>query len=403
MRKTDKAEVLICGAGIIGLTIARELLERGCENIVILEKEMEVGKHSSGKNSGVLHAGIYYTPNTLRAKSCLNGNFLMKDYCKQKGIPVSETGKVIVTKNEGEISTLKELHERARANGAKVELIDEKQLDEIEPYAKTCQLALYSHYTAVLDPKAVLESLYHDLISSGKVKILLGTEFKDLKGSNTVLTNKGKIKFNTFINAAGAYSDKIAHAFGLGLNYRLIPFKGTYKKLRKEKSHIIKGNIYPVPDIRNPFLGVHFTKVIHGDVYLGPTAMPAFAREDYGFWEGWNRESIRILFNDSVLFFINDKFREVALTEPKKYLFKFFFEDAKKLVKSLNPDDVLPSDKAGIRPQLVDWEKKELVTDFLVIKESNAIHILNTISPGYTSSMDFAKMIVEKLEPGTHS
>jgi len=397
MEKIYEAEVLICGAGIIGLTIAKELLEKGCDNIVILEKEREIGRHASGRNSGVLHAGIYYIPNTLRAKSCLNGNFLMRHYCREKGIPLLETGKVIVTKDEKEINILKELYRRARENGAKVELIDEKQLKEIEPYARTCQLALYSYYTAVLDPKAVLKGLYDDLISSGKVKVLFRTEFKDLKGSYTALTNNGEIKFNTFINSAGAYSDRIAHAFGVGLNYRLIPFKGIYKKLRKEKSHIIKGNIYPVPDIRNPFLGVHFTKSIKGDVYLGPTAMPAFGRRNYGVLKDIDLESIKILFNDCMLFFTNEKFRKVAFTEPQKYLFKFFFEDARKLVKDLKPEDVLPSNKVGIRPQLVDWQEKELVMDFLVIKDSNTIHILNAISPGFTSSMSFAKTVIEQF------
>ncbi|HEC92786.1 MAG TPA: L-2-hydroxyglutarate oxidase [Candidatus Atribacteria bacterium] len=397
MKKIYEAEVLICGAGIIGLTIAKELLKKGCDNIVILEKEGEIGRHASGRNSGVLHAGIYYVPNTLRAKSCLNGNFLMRHYCREKEIPLSETGKVIVTKDEKEINILKELYRRARENGAKVELIDEKQLKEIEPYARTCRLALYSYYTAVLDPKAVLKSLYDDLISSGKVKVLFRTEFKDLKGSYTALTNNGEIKFNRFINSAGAYSDRIAHAFGVGLNYRLIPFKGIYKKLRKEKSHIIKGNIYPVPDIRNPFLGVHFTKSIKGDVYLGPTAMPAFGRRNYGVLKDMDLESIKILFNDCMLFFMNEKFRKIALTEPQKYLFKFFFEDARKLVKDLKPEDVLPSNKVGIRPQLVDWQKKELVMDFLVIKDSNTIHILNAISPGFTSSMSFAKTVIDQF------
>ncbi len=391
-----EADFLICGSGIIGLTIARELLKRGCENIVIIEKEDNLGKHASGRNSGVLHAGIYYSPDSLRAKSCLNGNFLMKQYCKEKNLPLLESGKVIVTKNEGELETLRELHNRALKNGAKVELIDEKQLREIEPNAKTHLMALYSHYTAIVDPKAVLKSLYNDLISSEKVKILTSTEFKGVKGSDTVIASNKNIKFNTFINASGAHSDKIAHLFSVGSNYKLIPFKGTYKKLNDEKSSLVKGNIYPVPDIRNPFLGVHFTKNINGEVYLGPTAIPAFGRENYGALEGIDREVFDILFRDALLFAVNRRFRNTALIELNKYFSKFFFEDAHALVKDLKPEDILPSDKVGIRPQLIDWKKKELVMDFIVIKDSNSIHILNTISPGFTSSMDFAAFIVEK-------
>ncbi|MEK7851576.1 MAG: FAD-dependent oxidoreductase, partial [Deltaproteobacteria bacterium] len=198
----------------------------------------------------------------------------------------------------------------------------------------------------------------------------------------------------------GAYSDKVAHAFGVGLNYKAIPFKGIYKKLRPEKSYLVKGNIYPVPDIRNPFLGVHFTRSVKGDVYLGPTAIPALGRENYGILKGIDLEAIDISLREAVLFFVNPKFREVALTEPRKYIFKYFFEDARKLVKELNPEDIIPSDKVGIRPQLVDWDKKELVMDFMVVRDGGSVHILNSISPAFTSSMEFARFVVDKYIRG---
>ncbi|MEO5360873.1 MAG: L-2-hydroxyglutarate oxidase [Nitrospirota bacterium] len=388
------AEILICGAGIIGLTVARELIGAGYKDICLIEKEDALGRHASGRNSGVLHAGIYYTPDTLRAKSCLKGNILMKEYCKEHGLPLFASGKVIVAKTEQEIPILKELFKRATANGAKVELIDEKQLNEIEPAAKTCESALYSYDTAVVDPKSVLKSLYDDLLQTGKVTILKNTQFKGIKGSAACMTTKGEITFGTFINAAGAYSDKVAHAFGVGLGFSLVPFKGIYRKLRPERASMIRGSIYPVPDIRNPFLGVHFTRGIDGSVYLGPTAIPALGRENYGILRGVDSEAFEILRRALVLFSENPKFREVAFTEPKKYLFKYFFEDARVLVKDLRPEDVIPTDKAGIRPQLVDWKTKELVTDFMVVKDANSVHVLNSISPAFTSSMDFARFIV---------
>ncbi|MBF0459209.1 MAG: L-2-hydroxyglutarate oxidase [Nitrospirae bacterium] len=397
----EVARILICGAGIIGLTIARELIKAGYGDIVLIEKENAPGKHASGRNSGVLHAGIYYTPNTLRAKSCLKGNMLMKEYCRQRGLPLFESGKVIVAKNEQEIPILKELFKRATANGAKVELIDEQQLNEIEPAAKTCETALYSSDTAVVSPKAVLDSLCDDLIKTGSVKIVKNTEFKGIRGNTTCVTNKGSIEFGTFINAAGAYSDKVAHAFGVGREFSLVPFKGIYRKLRPEKASEIRGSIYPVPDIRNPFLGVHFTRGIDGSVYLGPTAIPALGRENYGILKGVDSEAIEILRRAAVLFSENPKFREVVFTEPKKYLFKYFFEDARVLVKDLKPEDVIPSDKAGIRPQLVDWKTKELVTDFMVVKDGNSVHVLNSISPAFTSSMDFARFIVNNYIKNT--
>lgn len=396
MGEDKNAHILICGGGIIGLTLARELLRRGYGNIVLIEKEGKLGMHASGRNSGVLHAGIYYSSDSLRARSCLKGNFLMKDYCRDKDLPLLETGKVIVAKNESEIETLNELYRRAVKNGAKVELIDERQLQEIEPNAKTYGLALYSEYTAVVDPKKILKSLYDDLLNSKELTLLMNTEFKYLKRSNIAVTNNGEIGFNIFINAAGAYSDKIAHTFGIGANYRLIPFKGIYKKLRRERAGIVKGNIYPVPDIRNPFLGVHYTRSISGDVYLGPTAIPALGRENYGILGGMDLEAIEIMLREATLFFADPKFREVALTEPRKYFFPFFFRDAKRLLKDIKPGYVESSDKIGIRPQLVDWEKKELVMDFRIIKDGNSIHILNAISPAFTSSLDFASFITEE-------
>ncbi len=392
----DKADVLICGGGIIGLTIAKELLNKGYENIVILEKEKALGEHASGRNSGVLHAGIYYAPDSLKAQFCLKGNFLMKKYCREKDIPVLETGKVIVAKNKKEIPLLKELHKRAFKNGARSELVDEKQLKTIEPYAKTCGLALYSLDTAVINPKRVLANMEMDLISSGEVKILKGYEFRGLKGDDKVVTNSGSIKYNLFINAAGSYSDTVAHIFEAGQNYRIIPFKGTYRKLNKAKSYLVKGNIYPVPDISNPFLGVHFTRAVDGTVYIGPTAIPAFGRENYGILKGIDREVFKILSRNLVLFFNNCKFRKVSLKEPRKYSSGFFFREVKDLVENLNPEDIEPSSKVGIRPQLVDWGRKELVMDFVVLKSEIFVHILNTVSPGFTSSMAFAEFLAEK-------
>jgi L-2-hydroxyglutarate oxidase LhgO len=389
------ANILIVGGGIIGLTIARELVHKGYQDIIIIDKEKDLAKHASGRNSGVLHAGIYYTSDSLKARSCLSGNFLMRNYCKQKELPLLETGKVIVTRNEKEIPALKELYQRAIANGARVDIIDQQQLGEIEPNARTVEKAIYSHDTAVVDPKKVMLSLEADLVSTGKVQFFLNCAFVSTRGSATARTSHGDIGFNHFINAAGAHCDRVARAFNPGLNLRMIPFKGIYKKLKKHKVHMVRGNIYPVPDIRNPFLGIHFTRSVHGEVYLGPTAIPALGRENYGLIEGIDAEGLAILFRDAVLFFANPKFRDVALKEPKKYLTPFFFNSASKLVKKLHPTDIEPADKVGIRAQLVDWDKKELVLDFLVQKEENSIHILNPVSPAFTSSMDLAQKIVK--------
>ena len=388
--------IVICGAGIIGLTIARELLSRGADDIIIFDKEDRPGRHASGRNSGVLHAGIYYDPGTTKAKMCLKGNQRMQVYCLERGLPLFTSGKVIVARDESELSVLDELRRRAEANGATVEMLDDRQLAEIEPNAKSAGRALHSPLTAVVDPREILRAMREELETSGKVRFFFDTRFLSA-GKNKVVTSQGEIGYSLFINAAGAYSDRVAQAFGLAKNYRLLPFKGIYHKLKKPAADKIRGSIYPVPNIRNPFLGVHFTRSVHGDVYVGPTAIPAFGRENYGILKGIDSECAAILLREIHLFFENPKFRAVALEEPKKYLFSHFYKDAEKLVRHLAPNDFIPCDKVGIRPQLVDLENNELVMDFLVSKEDNTVHVLNSISPAFTSSLAFAEMVVEKF------
>ncbi len=388
------ADFVICGAGIVGLSIARELVSQGHTDILIFDKELSPGKHASGRNSGVLHAGIYYDPGTLKARMCFEGNRLMREYCLEHKLPLLENGKVVVARNESEIPTLHELKRRATANGAQVQIIDEQSLRELEPEAKTVGEALHSPLTAVVDSKAIVRSLHGELEAAG-VRFLFGTRFMDA-GDGFVFTDKGKLEHGLFINAAGAYSDSVAHAFGIGKNYRLIPFKGIYKTLKKHAASRIRGSIYPVPNIKNPFLGIHFTRDVHGDVYLGPTAIPALGRENYGIFKGIDAECGAILIRDAQMFFHNHQFRGVALEEPRKYLFKYFYEDARKLVRNLRPEDIEPNTKSGIRPQLVDLHTYGLVMDFLVKRGRTSLHILNSISPAFTSAMSFAKLVVDE-------
>lgn len=389
-------EILITGAGIVGLTMARELLQHGVERITIIDKEPELGLHASGRNSGVLHAGIYYPPETLKAKLCLKGNLMMQDYCRANNLPLLNAGKVIVAKDESELPTLHRLYQRAKDNGVKVDLVDAQQLAEIEPNAKTTDKAIFSHYTALIDNKAILDALSKELQATGRVHFMFDTAMTGLKDDFTATTTKGDIRFNEFVNAAGAYADKVAHHFGVGKDYYFIPFKGIYQKLVPEQSHLVNGNIYPVPNLQNPFLGVHFTKNIHGDVYVGPTAIPAFGRENYGMLRGVDGEALKILLNEAKLFFTNPQFRQVALTEPRKYLSRYFYQDACRLVKTLRPEWLTKTTKAGIRPQLISLRDGKLVMDFMVVRERHSVHILNAISPAFTSSMAFAEYVVQE-------
>jgi len=392
----DRTEILVVGGGIVGLTVARELVLAGKGDVVVLEKEPELGRHASGRNSGVLHAGIYYAPDSAKARTCLAGNRLMRAYCREKGLPLLEAGKVIVARDEAELPALEELHRRATANGARVRFVDEQELGSIEPMARTVGKAIHSLDTASVDPKAVLRSLRADLEASGAVRFVTGCAFTGLAGPDTAETTLGRIRFGRLLNAAGAHCDVVARAFGVAVHHRLIPFKGIYRKLRAGATFPVNGNIYPVPDIRNPFLGVHFTRSVHGDVYLGPTAIPALGRENYGLLRGAGLEAFRILASDATLFVSNPKFRNVALTEPRKYLPGYFHRDAARLVKRYDPALFERADKVGIRPQLVDWRTKELVMDFLVEARDASVHVLNPISPAFTSSMELARTIVRE-------
>ena len=391
----DRADVVVVGGGIIGLTLANELVARGARDVLVLEKEREIGRHASGRNSGVLHAGIYYAPDSRKAATCLAGNRLMRAYCLAKGLPLVECGKVVVAREESELPALDELARRASANGAPVEVIDERRLQDLEPSARTVGRALHSLWTAVVDPRAVLASLRADVEASG-ARVRTGVEVLGASGSAALRTSAGEIGFGKLVNAAGAHCDAVARHFGVGLHYRLIPFKGIYRKLRKGAKLTVNGNIYPVPDPRNPFLGVHFTRSVHGDVYLGPTAIPAFGRENYGILSGLSGDAPRIAFEDLVLFFRNAGFRSVALSEPRKYVPAYLHRDAARLVHGFDPSEVEPADKVGIRPQLVDWRTKSLVMDFLVERAGDTVHVLNPVSPAFTSSMALARQIADE-------
>ena len=395
--KQNQCQVLIVGAGITGLTIAREFVSRGIGDILILEKERSLGLHASGRNSGVLHAGMYYTPDTLKAKFCVEGNRLMKQFCREKGLTLNETGKVILARSPSEIKALYELKRRADLCGARAFLIDSKRLHELEPHATTCNEALFSPDTAIIRPTEVLKALEKELTQSAKVTICYETVFRGLFAERQAQTSRGVIRFDKFINAAGSYADRIAHQFGLANEYKLLPFKGTYKKLVHNRSFLVRGNIYPVPDLRTPFLGVHLTRSADGEILAGPTAVPAFGRENYRVFEGWGWETLPILWRDSILMFKNRTFRHVALTEPRKYLKRFVLKEARRLVPELTINDLTETDHVGIRPQLIHWPTKTLVMDFIVLRNGNSLHILNPISPAFTTSLAFAKDMVAQL------
>jgi L-2-hydroxyglutarate oxidase LhgO len=382
---TTNYDYLIVGAGIIGMTIANELISRN-ENlkIAIIEKEDDVAKHASGRNSGVLHAGFYYTADSLKARFTVDGNKRMKTFCQQHKITVNETTKVVVVKNEEELKNLYLLEQRGKVNGVDVKIIDEKQLAQIDPNIKTFQKALYSPTTASVDPKLVCCTLRDSLKDKGVI-FYFNTNFKN-----------NNFKASYTINCAGSYADKVARHIGLIHNYTMLPFKGIYLKYMSDKT-AIKTNIYPVPNLANPFLGVHYTVTYDGSIKIGPTAIPAFWRENYKGFENFNPlEMLEIIFIQIKLLITNAfNFRNLALQEMKNYNKSFFINQAKKMVYSIKDNfEALP---AGIRAQLLNTKTNELVQDFIVEHTNHSTHVLNAVSPAFTCSFAFAEYVVDQI------
>ena len=392
-----KTDILIVGGGIIGLSIARELNNRHPDSkITLIEKEATAACHASGRNSGVLHAGFYYTPDSLKSRFTVEGNKLLTDYCLKNNLSINRCGKVVVAKDEKERDGIFELKRRGDENGVVLELIDEKRLEELEPNARTFDKALYSPTTSVVNPEEVIGHIADAL--KGKVNILFNEKFIKTDDTNTVSTNTQKIKFRHLINSAGLYADKIAHQFGIGQKYTLIPFKGLYMEYKD--SNLIHKHIYPVPNLNNPFLGVHFTITISGKVKIGPTAIPAFWRENY---EGISRfnlnEFLEVLWNEAKLFFTNAfNFRSLTFEEFKKYYRNYFIQQATHLVKNIDMNKFGNYLTPGIRSQLLDKKEMKLVMDYVVEQGENSTHILNAVSPAFTSAFSFSKFIVDEVE-----
>jgi len=391
-----KQDYLIIGSGIIGLTIAATIKRQKPEaSLVVLDKEPAEAQHASGRNSGVLHAGFYYTADSLKAKFTVEGNRAMKEFCRRKNLPINECGKLVVAQDENELEQLYELERRGRCNGSNIEMIDEARAREIEPNVKTYKKALYSPDTASVDPKKVCAAIKEDLQKAGVV-FSFSTKYQGRSGQ-TVLTNQGEFQADKIINCAGLYADKVAQDFGFGHQYTMIPFKGLYLKYTKNKTDI-KTNIYPAPNLKNPFLGVHFTKTVHGDIKIGPTAIPALWRENYQGPSRFNlREMGEILFFESKLFLTNAfGFRSLAIDEVKKYMRPHFVALAQKMVQSIDPDGFTEFTTPGIRAQLLDKKSLSLVQDFVVQGDRKSIHVLNAVSPAFTCAWPFSKYIVDQ-------
>ena len=402
MGKKIECDYVIIGAGIIGLSIVSSILKRKPNaSIVILEKEGSLAFHASGRNSGVIHAGFYYTPDSLKAKFTKDGNQALKRFCRANGIPVNACGKVVVAQNKEELNTLLELERRGKKNQVDVQLISEKELKQIESNAKTFKHALYSPSTATVDPIQVVQKM-HDQIQrqnrKKKVLFFLGEAYKKRTGSHQIQTSLDRtITAKTIINCAGLYADKVARDFSLSKKYKILPFKGLYLKYTLPTPPI-QTNIYPVPNIQNPFLGVHFTLTSNGQVKIGPTAIPAFWRENYSGIDRFKFTEFTEIFKaETKLFLMNSfGFRKLALEEVKKYSKKRLVTLASHLVKKIDPAGFTEWSKPGIRAQLMDIKTSKLIQDFVVEENHESVHVLNAVSPAFTCSIPFADWVVDQ-------
>lgn len=394
-------DYLVVGGGIIGLTVARELRKRyPAASIALLEKEAALGKHASGRNSGVLHSGIYYDSNTLKAKVCAEGARRMKAFAAEHSINCQHSGKVIVATSPQDLPVIDRLLKNAQENGIRAERLDEQGIRQIEPHAGVYQQGIHCPDTAVIDSKAVLSKL-RELLTAEGVEIFFNAPVTSVEvAARKVITPSGEFSYGYLFNCAGASADKVAKHYGLGLDYTLVPFKGIYFKLRPERAHLVHANIYPVPDINQPFLGVHLTRVASGEVYAGPTAIPALGRENYGILQGAQfGESLRVGFEVTRMYLANHQnFRKLVHTELGKYRKKNFFAAVHKLMPELTYDDLVSSDKVGIRPQLINMREKRLEMDYVIEKSSDSLHVLNAISPAFTSSLAFSEWIVDQSQ-----
>ncbi len=391
---SDRHDLAIVGGGIVALATAHALSERAPRaRLVILEKESRLGRHQTGHNSGVLHSGIYYRPGSYKARLCVEGARLMAEFCATQGIRVDRCGKVLVATRPEELPRLHALYERGTANGVPgLVLMDPPRLRDLEPHAAALK-AIHSPSTAIVDFKEVTAALARDLAARG---VGIETEARvtaiGRSGEGLALTTpRLTVRARGLVNCAGLYSDVVARLAGAAPDVRIIPFRGEYYYLRPERRHLVRGLIYPVPDPEFPFLGVHFTKTVHGDVEAGPNAVLAFAREGYRFGRIHPGELLGTLAYRGFWAMARRYWRTGLFEMYRSLSRRAFVRALQRLVPDLRLEDVSPGG-AGVRAQAVAADGA-LVDDFRIVEGPDAIHVLNAPSPAATASLAIGRHI----------
>ena len=398
--EVESADLVVVGAGILGLAVAREaLLRYEGLRVLVLEKEDRIAVHQTGHNSGVIHSGIYYAPGSLKARLCVQGSRAMYAYCDEQGVATERCGKVVVARDEHDLARLDDLHERARANGVEdVTLLGEDELREVEPSVRGIR-ALHSPGTGIVDFRLVASALAEEIVAHGAtIRLRAAVQGMSRSGGRTVRleTTAGPVEARVVITCAGLYSDRLAQMTGGPASPRIVPFRGRYHALSPEASGLVRGLVYPVPDPSFPFLGVHFTKQVSGEVWTGPNAVVALTREGYrgrdvdlrDLWETLSYSGFRTLAR---------RYWRTGLGEVRGDLSKHAFVRAlQRLVPAMRVE-YLAGTHAGVRAQALSDDGR-LLDDFWFDRADRVLHLRNAPSPAATSSLALAKEVVGAAE-----
>jgi L-2-hydroxyglutarate oxidase len=395
---SQKYDVILIGAGIIGLATAYNLIKKNPGvKLCIIEKEDVIAKHQTGNNSGVIHSGIYYKPGSLKEQNCIRGYKMLLEFCNENSIDYEICGKLIVATNEHEVKYLQVLYDKGIQNGLQgLKILSKEEAQEIEPYVN-CVKAIHVPQTGIIDYSDVTQKIFDILYKHG-VTIKLKEKLKDIdetSGGVTVVTDNDDYECKVFVSCAGLQSDRIAKLTGNKVNVRIIPFRGEYFNIKEHKRYLVKHLIYPVPDPSFPFLGVHFTRMISGEVEAGPNAVLAMKREGYGKLD-MNLKDMKDIFSWKGFYHITWKHWQTGIYEFYRSLMKYeFVNSLQKLIPEITSKDLEPGG-SGVRAQAVD-KHGNLVDDFLFSEDKHIINVLNAPSPAATSSLSVGDTISEKI------
>lgn len=393
----SKYKIIFIGGGIVGLSSAYKFSQKNSNNFLLLEAEDSLAKHQTGNNSGVIHSGIYYKPGSLKAKNCFVGREMLYDFCKQQDIKHENCGKIVVATNSDELEALRSLEQRGIQNGlTNIKRLNKDQIKEYEPYVNGIE-ALFVPYTGIVDYTDVCNKLSTLILNAGG-EIKLNSRVIDIyrhKDKIIVRTKFDEYQCDYLVNCAGLYSDKITKLSGLDPEVKIIPFRGEYYKLKSEKEYLVNNLIYPVPDPRFPFLGVHFTRMIKGGVECGPNAVLALKRE------GYKKTDVEIsqildMINYKGFWIMAKKYYRMGFEEFRRsFSKKMFVKSLQKLIPAITEEDLVQGG-AGVRAQALD-KNGNLIDDFRIVQKDKMIHVLNAPSPAATASLSIGETISDMI------